>query len=234
MKRQRAFLDANINLPGQKKQRSSLAASSRGFPRLSGTASMARQLGATTSRTAVEKKNIDVINSPQIISGSTNWSTIIFLQNGLISGTGATNRVGRRCNIESILIRWLVNQSTDLPATEKRWLVVYDKQPDGISVPLLLDILADNHINAPMNLSNTDRFMVLHDEYIDRECGFNSYCQAGSWFKKFKEPLQMVWTGAGGAIPDITTGAIYLLWCQTGFSPAGQFGFHSRIRYTDA
>lgn len=230
MKRQRAFLDNDKS--SRVTKRRALAASSRGFTRDS-TVTMARQLGATASKRTVEEKNVDIVNgSLSLISGASTWSVVAFLQSGLSAGSGPENRIGRRCNITSVFIRWFCNQTGGV--TEKRWMLIYDKAPDGISVPPVGDILNTNNINGMMKLENSDRFMVIHDEYMDRNAGNATYTQAGSFYKKFKEPLQMVWGPTGGTSADIRTGGLYLLWCAPHHHQGGTMEYCTRVRYTDA
>lgn len=229
MKRQRAFLD--LNSQGDKKARTNGYSSAGG--KLTRNNSMARQIGAVASKNTIEKKNVDFAANVGIISGQTDWSVVQFLQSGLAVGTGPNNRIGRRCNIDSVFIRWICEKD-GAGAPECRWLLVYDKNPDGISVALKGDILSDDNMNGMMNLAHSDRFMVIHDEYIDRAASLSSFTQAGSFYKKFKEPLQMVWGGAGGTSADITTGALLLLWVMPSSGTGGNFIFKSRVRYTDA
>jgi len=194
---------------------------------------MARQIGATAGSGPVvaERKNIDA--SATLTSGLNIWSAITLL-NGIAQGTAVGQRIGRKTVLKSLLVRWQI--STWQGVT--RILVVYDHNPNG-ALPLIADILTNPGvlgINAPNNLGNSDRFLILKDFYPGKDFSLTMGATASigdSFFIKLPDGgLQNQWTDATtGTIADVTTGAIYIM--SVSISAASPVIFTSRIRYTD-
>lgn len=200
--------------------------------------SFSRQIGAAAPyRPAPEKKNIDIgtaLLSLSRVLGT--WQ--INLINGITQGTTANQRVGRKITLESVMVRFYAIASTGNGiAPNIRWMLVYDREPDG-SVPLPAPtILTEDSINGVNNIVEGDRFMILHDEYQQRaDSGCSTYEPAGKFFKKFSPPLEMTYDNvATGTIADISKGALYIMACTIAdaHATATQFRYLSRVRYTD-
>lgn len=187
--------------------------------------SFARQIGAVASPSAPEKKNIDTNNT--LVGGATSTWSQVFLINPIPQGASSNQRIGRRCTLTSMLIRWNLSGAS---AGLARLLVIYDHAPNG-ALPLITDILTLNLFNAPMNLINNDRFMVLHDEIAISPNAAAANTMAGKWNYK-RQPLQNQWTNAAtGTIADITTGAVYFIACAPGVIVG--VDFVARVRFTD-
>lgn len=101
-----------------------------------------------------------------------------YMLNNMQEGVSSYQRVGRKINMKSILIRMAV---VDLPAlvlpanadvVVVRLALVYDGQSNGgfpSQADLFAGIIASGgtptyHILAPVNLNNRDRFLVLKDK----------------------------------------------------------------------
>jgi len=181
-----------------------------------------------------EKKNVDYPGS--IASGPNGVWSEIDLVNGFAQGAGQNQRIGRKVQMKSMIFRYTMN--TNAYAADQRILIVYDKQSDGI-LPLITDILQNDPgsglnptYNAPMNLNNSDRFVILADE-IDHTYGGGSavYARSGKMYRKINLPIHF--GGTGNTLADISSGSIYVL-CATASGGANQgIGYFSRIRYTD-
>lgn len=209
----------------------------------------ARQIGATERRNAVEQKQVDITNATLAIpSASAAWSSLELL-NGIGTGVLTSQRVGRRVSLQKLAVRWIMSAANGLYYAPFRIMVVYDKAPNGV-LPAITEILNANTMLGQVNLNNTDRFMILKDLYpCERgEQGYGAISiggvgaghngQAGKFTIKFNPPLQEQFLLSNNLIADISTGAIYLMWCMTGSqtTSAGSFvlSFSSRVRYTDA
>lgn len=180
----------------------------------------AKQIGAVASSTAAEQKNVD--GSASLVSALAAWSAVT-LVNGVAQGTTANTRIGRRLTITKVFLRW----NCSATGAVSRFMVVYDHSPNG-ALPVITDILTLDQINGVNNLINNDRFMILHDEYVNYQA--SGLPVAGKWVYKGK-PLQMIYTNAAtGGIADITVGSIYVICVGTG---ATTLNFVSRVRYTD-
>lgn len=202
----------------------------------------ANNVGAFTNRNAVEWKNIDAGSTILNPSASgISWPTGVFL-NGIALGNTPTTRIGRKVALTKLQVRWTrisssiatiggVNVLNQYPF---RILVVYDRSPTGV-IPVITDILVATTFEAPLNLNNTERFLVLADEYPIKDQGHTAITVGGKFNRKWPKALACQWGGAGGGtIADISCGAIYLYFgCP---QPTGNesLTFYSRIRYADA
>lgn len=136
-------------------------------------------------------------------------------------GVGTPDVIGRRVTFSSLHWRFISNA----PLT--RLLIVYDKQSNGTQ-PALLDVLASPaNYTCPMNLQNSDRFIIIHDRiYSSFESGATNTSR-GEGFRKIS--LEGIVPGAGGLL---TTGNItaYMFNPDTLAHTADVF---FRLRYTD-
>ena len=178
------------------------------------------------TRQVVEKKNLDV---PSAISGGAAnvFGTIVPL-NLCAQGVLASQRVGRKIQMKSLLLKWktdAIEGATDV--SPFRVLVVYDKQTNGI-LPAVTDILTQNMIIVPNNLSYADRFITLMDFMTDPQQN-TSQSLCGTQFRKLN--LEAMYQGAGGTIAEINTGGVYILVANP--TNADSMNFFARIRYTD-
>lgn len=180
-----------------------------------------------------EKKNIDKDTSTLIVFNQT--TAVKTLLNGVAYGNTATTHVGRQMNMCSLTYRFVGHlAATTTGAAALRLLIVYDKQPNG-ALAAVTDILVGDAIEAPMNLFNNKRFIVLVDEEI--EClgvqGPQAFQRKGH--RKLNLPTEFN-ANSNGDITDINTGAVIALTYQSGgllvASPATQL--FTRIRFLDA
>lgn len=160
----------------------------------------------------------------------------VTLLNGVAQGTDFTNRVGRKFNTKSILIRMVITSGSTATANHiARWMIVYDKQVNG-SLPAVTDILTSASISAPNNLNNRDRFVVILDKQHNiGATGAND--NAKVFMKKYRRcHLETTNGGTAATIGSIQTGGLYFV--AVGSAAAGTTApiFDSgicRIRFTD-
>jgi len=177
---------------------------------------------------AIEYKNVDVSGSTGNLAPNS-WSEIDFL-NPVDQGTGGTGqRIGRKFQMKSILFRYNTSSSTN--GNPVRILIVYDKQTDGILPTANQIVTSATNINAPMNMSNTDRFVIIADEMVNQNSVFNGAQTIGTIYRKLNLPAH--YNGGTAAIADMASGSIYVMsHCLSGGTGTG-VGYVSRIRYTD-
>lgn len=170
-------------------------------------------------------------------------------------GAGISQRIGNKIALKSLRIRMSLEltSQTGTPPQGARFMVIYDRQPNGVYPPTNL-ILADiNSSNTTVNgnwLSSInpnyfDRFIVLCDKMFT--IGNNVNGPVSTWqtdkqafmideFIKLKGlETQFKLSSAGGPIADVATGALYLLGFgdQTeGTEPFFMSGNY-RLRYYD-
>lgn len=181
-----------------------------------------------------ELKFVDTVNNTSPTAAVATFGTGVLL-NGMATGATASDRIGRRVVIKSLLMRYqFAMTDTSTFGSPIRILIVYDKQANA-AAPAITDILLTDHFSSQNNLSNRDRFVTICD-VITTELGnqgqFNS---AGVVYKKLN--LETMFNGgSAGTIADITSGSLYMFVAQTG--RIGVLGpsqaTRIRVRYDDA
>jgi len=203
-------------------------------PRLSAVSQQALRVGgwASPSRMGELKfKDNDLTQSTPI--GVVTFSNGLLL-NGLIPGSTATTRIGRKVILKSLLMRYSLRiATTSVGGSPVRMLIVYDKQANA-TAPTILDILEQDQFTSPNNLSNRDRFVTLCDHISDPVSQNGDQAVSGVVYKPLN--LETMFNdGVAGTIGDITTGAVWFFFAQTAgiavTGAAGQWDF--RVRYAD-
>lgn len=180
-----------------------------------------------------EKKFIDVSATSTMTAASVAFSAATLL-NGCVPGATASDRIGRKIHMKSLLLRYTFR----LPASsggsgECRILVVYDKQPNGATAAIT-DILLADDMRSPNNLSNSDRFVTLVDEITSPVSAVEIEEQSGVIYRKFN--LETAFNaGTAGTVADITSGSILVFAAQSGglTTNAPLCLFRARVRYVD-
>lgn len=133
------------------------------------------------------------------------------LLNGVTEGPGPSDRIGRRINLRSLLLRW----KFDFPATTYgtvRLLVFYDRGNNGVAdtaANYQSALLATTDVMSTPNMNNRERFTILMDKCfaVDSAVNTGSFC-----FKKFKYLNMLTQYNATGSTADkISYGALYLM-----------------------
>lgn len=156
------------------------------------------------------------------------------LLNGIANGSDASSRIGRKCTIKSLLVRWSCElRSTSTVGGNIRILIVYDKQANA-TAPVITDILLADAFNSPNNLSNRDRFVTLCD-YMSESISINGNATVANVIYKSLNLEEMFNAGSAGTIGDITSGSIYMFVAQSGgiATTAPDMLARCRVRYTD-
>lgn len=169
--------------------------------------------------------------------------------NPIAAGTSGVTMTGRRAVQKSLLFRYNITNSPIVVASfanaapqSIRCILVYDRSPDG-TIPAVTDLLTSNTVLAPLQLTNADRWLVLHDEV--HEVGVSAYITGGITYnmggfptatKYIYKKLSLPFVGPSTAgIIGIQEGAIYfyavsnLLDANTNAS----VNYYSRVRFQD-
>lgn len=187
-----------------------------------------------------EVKNSDIVSSiTQLTAVYGKW-TVPVLLNGIAGGTTRTTRVGGSITMTKEQLRCYVNTVGSTAAPPVRVAVVYDKQPPG-SLPAVTDIWAADDFNSWLNISNSDRFLIIFDDIIQSSIGIDGTNGvagiAQSYFKKFPSPgfQQKFLNNNGATIADVTAGAMYIMMATAPGSTATSttLTYYNRIRFTD-
>lgn len=165
--------------------------------------------------------------------------------NFITQGTGESQRIGRRCTILNISMRYVVDVPS-VTATNKqgalcRMIVYLDTQCNGTSATVL-DILTTAEWNSFYNVANKSRFEILLDEnFVINQVGgapfgtgnfvFARVIKHGKWSKVVNIPLEF--SAATASIADIKSNNIGLLLIhQFAEDEAPGVTGKVRIRYT--
>lgn len=160
------------------------------------------------------------------------------------SGTGESQRVGRKVWIKNIGFRFTLN----LPGVPNgvagisevvRMILYLDKQCNGVTA-LPLDILEDDDYQGFNNLSNKERFTIMMDKRItlNRQATgssdvINFHAEISHEYNMYKKCyIPVEYSGTDGTIDEIRSNNIGLVF----FSKVGavaDFHGHIRFRFTD-
>jgi len=155
------------------------------------------------------------------------------LLNGIQEGSDNTHRVGRTLVMKSVLIRFMIRQTTTTPALNQngtvRMLLIYDAMNNGGAAPAITVPLAENSLASLNLLDNRSRFRVLLDKYFTMDDGKGTIVN----YKKFKRlNLPTIYKATGGDIGDINVGSL-LLYIQSDLVVAPFAQLRTRVRYRD-
>lgn len=204
-------------------------------------------------RALLEMKSVDVQATNTFVNGAS-----FTLINGLVQGSNAYQRAGRKIDIMRIHLTGYVyqNQAGAAPTADYlRLMLVFDKQPDGAAFSigaLLADVSSAGAVTtnsrSGTNLDNADRFIMLRDLRFKTDVGggasANQPRQVSSetdakWefneYIKVHLPAVYAATSNTGAITDIQSGSLYLvaMGLNAGVDAQYSAATHTRIRYVD-
>lgn len=181
-----------------------------------------------------EMKFSDVSNTLTTGIGGAGFSAANLL-NGLVKGSEATNRIGQKIVMRSLLIRAKQRlQPTTTGGCSIRLLCVYDKQTNA-TAPLITDILLADDFNSPNNLNNRERFVTMFDKVLEPLSVAGNVETGIVQFNPINMDTMFNSAGNAGTVGDITTGSLYLFAAQSGTAAvaAPTVIFRSRLRFID-
>lgn len=157
------------------------------------------------------------------------------LLNGSTTGAGPGQHIGRKTAMKSLHVRYdIALMPTSVGGAVVRILIVYDKQTNK-ALPAITDVLIQDNFNSPMNLDNSDRFIILADKLCDPVSTQNNFNIAGTIYKKMG--LDTMWdtTVNFGDVRDIKSGSIVAFVAQSGGVTVANIETTAvtRIRYID-
>lgn len=159
------------------------------------------------------------------------------LLNGLVPGTGASQRIGTKISIKSIELRYKCISTLTTGASQlMRVLLVLDHQPNGVALSLL-QVLVTVDTFSPRSLANRARFKLLHDKtHSISASGQDNTTLYNKIYMQFKKPIVVEYNiGVAGNIGDIVNSSIYVIaiGSEVAGPTAGTTQGFSRIRYID-
>lgn len=202
-----------------------------------------------------ELKAVDTASSTGVdVFGSTDFdqsAPVVFLLNGIAAGTDFYQRIGRKVKLRSLLFRGDIYASDNATtgALSYRVALVYDSQTNGAAVSYS-DIFQSVQFNGTtgaraysgVNLNNRDRFKVLKDWTFTLAAVSLTVAGNGGYHNKRSLkayiPLNhdQIFSGTGGTLSDIQTGALFLIAiCDANSTgdDAGTITWNTRVRFSD-
>ena len=153
-------------------------------------------------------------------------------------GTSVNQRIGKRAYYRSVTLRGAIFSGPSVSLNDNSMLIIYDKRPNGV-LPAVTDILTATTPNGFMNDNNSGRFEVIRR--IDIATAGSSTAPTGTSIINLDHYIPMksrpivFESGAGGAISDIDSGALYLLCTSSTSSGAlcSSANISYRIRFSE-
>jgi len=150
-------------------------------------------------------------------------------------------RIGNKIHMRSLSITFTPAVATSNGVINLRYMVVYDKQPNG-AFPALTDVLQINDtgnvvFHSSMNIANRSRFSILRDKFMTFSTIERSSAIVKDYIKLYHDTE---FKANGGTIGDIATGALFFIafvdWYdgsnKLSCSPQSAFGsILARLRY---
>lgn len=170
------------------------------------------------------------------------------------SGTGATQRIGRKVTVKSLMIRMTIERypikdvvanTNAYTADTLRVIVALDRQTNGLA-PVISDLLASTQYQSYNSLVNKGRFTVLWDNvYTLNDTGVGSdgtnvYTPGieinVTFMKKLNLPIE--YSGTNGTVDEIRSNnicmfAISKLAGSSSTIPDIYLNWTARVRYAD-
>lgn len=192
----------------------------------------------STSSTAVAPRRVELKYDDGRSSGAVSSTPSITLLTTIANGTGASDRVGRKINYDSIEMSWIWRYSANHGGpNHARFTLVYDNAPNRTAVSYL-DMFESTAVESLQRADTRGRFKFL----FDSRCVSSVNDPAGSG--------DMNWTNFGGHkiislkgkiahftgtsvnITDIEKGAIYLV-TNSYQNGVVALDFSNRIQFSD-
>jgi len=220
----------------------------------------------TQSHPGGEIKGIDITNATTpttntLVAWTLNSTPKISPLNLITIGSSAWNRIGRKVSLKSVRVRGFITTTGNANAltvpSYHRFLIIYDKQPNG-ALPVLGDIFLDQSsvaadssvslVTSGLNLNNRDRFEIIMDKQhvlgpitaggANENAGFTDGDAFGcvDWFYKLKNRETHYKADSSPAvIGDISTGCLFMV-TFANYAAGGEcyaFNASIRLRYSD-
>lgn len=157
-------------------------------------------------------------------------------------GDDNTTRDGRQIIVTSCHIRGLItNQDASTATSLARWLLVWDKQPNG-AIATIANILAAATSISSTNLNNRERFVILRDKQygvgqIDTTATQTYTIAPGvhECNEYVKINARTTYGGTAADIASVATGALLLVTIGNQAAASGaQLTAATRVRFTDS
>lgn len=196
--------------------------------------SKSRSQYSFSSRVGKELSFVDTNINFTGVSTTSNLS----LLNGVVPGTGASQRIGRKIQMKSYELKLYANVDTATTITSVRFMLVLDRQANA-AAPVFADVYDQATTTTLRNISNKARFKVLYDSGLVSLTGNTAAPNDNSLvtfthYRKCNIPVQYN-AGTAGTIADIQTNSLYLMAIGSTVSGTADANLSGwiRVRYSD-
>lgn len=180
-----------------------------------------------------ERKNCDTNNTGIVCPAGGAFRSTAILLNQIARSDSATGRIGRKITMKSIQFRFTADEPSGSGPSQVRFVVIYDKQTNNVT-PAVTDVFTIDRFDSPINLNNSERFVVVCDE-VSESRQSSSLNISGQRYVKMN--LDTVFSGSAGDVTAIHTGAMWLFVAANGSSgdtATTAVDCFFRLRYMDA
>jgi hypothetical protein len=165
----------------------------------------------------------------------TNANAVYAVLNAPVPGTGTNTRIGDRIRIKSIQLRLLIVPNVLQAGIVEyvRWLLVWDRQPNGALPASPLPLLS-TAVEIMPNVDYKYRFEILKDELniVADDGSVTPVDTSNSIFNFYKKCHKVSqYTGSAGTIADIASGSLLLVAYGNGAVTPSSIVYYSRIHY---
>lgn len=199
---------------------------------------------------SVEKKWVDVVPdtspSPQkLFNGALGVGKHLSLLNGIATGSGASNRIGRNIRIVSIQLKGSIWGIMPTESNRVRVMIIVDTQSNNTACDIVQVLSGGANAFSFINLNYRDRFRVLMDESFtlgfvdtvgDPPSGVTVSPCTCTVDKYIKTSIDVTYSSNGSDIGAISTNSVYVLSCagiNGTADTAYSWYWNARLRYTD-
>lgn len=213
-----------------------------------------RRVAQPVFRSAGERKGVDFdISQASGIVATTSTNANAQCLNLIETGAASYNRVGRKVKLLTLRLKGSVGygytSGTGMPASILRMVVVWDKQPNGATIPVWNDIFGitnqggaeSSTILAPVRYDNMSRFSVVAEHTFETGADIQTTTGITIPFDKFIKlgGRETVYSSTNNpmTIADIGSGALYVFWRAHNNGTNGAWDVDAtsvaRLRYVD-
>jgi len=160
---------------------------------------------------------------------------------GIAQGTSESQRIGTKICVKSVYIRLSLTLADDSASDSYRFALVLDKQANG-AYPTYSDVYSPSGGGAPaqylfpINISNTERFIVLKEwfgDIVNQTHDGTAYGVVSKSSKKYlKVDLPIDYNGPNGSVTEVRSNNLILVGASR-LDDKTTYQITTRLRYSD-
>lgn len=185
-----------------------------------------KSVGLLKSLINTEPKFVDTTFTTAVLGTTLLYSRLT----AIAGGTTDSQRIGNKILLKDLFIRFTIVMNTAATSTIYRVLLFVDKEADGAS-PTSPTPLAAASTEAPLDMDESKRFVIIRDQYIP--LSINGNRQIG---RKIFATLNFHcdFDGTGSGIADAKQNQLYLAFISSDNTNQSTVSAYSRVKYYDS